>query len=325
MDWVRNIPRFSLLLLLLVLLLLLGAGQAQETSEPHALSVPGYITQLNHFISAAKQLSQPEQVPDLLKEVPQAWRIEAATRVFEVPAEWLRRDLQDWQRKPDQAIKDKICLRLQTLSAEAASFQAPQSDVSQKRALLDGILAGAEFKNLHGPTWIDRLKQRLTELLIRLLGRVIRASAIPTIGNVVVYALITLALLVLAYWMYRTIHHSAELETILRHPLPVSSKEWKIWMEDARLAAEAGNWRGAIHLSYWCGISFLEAQGLWRPDVARTPREYLRLLPAASEHRATLGALTRSFELVWYGTQPADAQAFSDALAQLEKLGCHSN
>jgi hypothetical protein len=322
MDWVRNIPRFSLLLLLLW-----GAGraQAQETSEPRALSIPGYITQLDHFTSAVKQLSQPDQVPALLKEVPPAWRIEAEARVFEVPAEWLRQDLQEWQRKPDQAITDTICARLQTLSAEAASFQAPQSDVSQKRAQLDRILAGAEFKNLHGPTWIDRLKQRLTELLVRLLSRMVRASAIPTIGNIAVYVLITLALLVLAYWMYRTIHRNAELETILRQPLPVSSKEWKIWMKEARSAADAGNWREAIHLSYWCGISFLEAQGLWRPDVARTPREYLRLLPSASEHRATLGALTRSFELVWYGTQPADAQAFSETLAQLEKLGCQSN
>ena len=322
MDWIQIIPRFSLLLLLMVS----AAGRAQEQAELRTLSVPEYIVELSHISSAAKKLSQPDQVPNLLKEVPQIWRLQTETRVFEVPSEWLRRDLQDFQRKPGhQEIKDRICVRLQTLSAEAASFQAPQSDVSQKRALLDGILAGREFKNLHGPTWIDRLKQRLTELLIRLLGRVIRASAIPTIGNVAVYALITLALLVLAYWMYRTIHHSAELETILRHPLPVSSKEWKIWMEDARLAAEAGNWREAIHLSYWCGISFLEAQGLWRPDVARTPREYLRLLPSASEHRATLGALTRSFELVWYGTQPADAQAFSEALAQLERLGCHSN
>jgi hypothetical protein len=96
-------------------------------------------------------------------------------------------------------------------------------------------------------------------------------------------------------------------------------------MQEARLAAEGGNWRDAIHLGYWCGISFLEAQELWRPDTARTPREYLRLLPSASEHRKTLGTLTRTFELVWYGTQEADENAFSEALAQLEKLGCQSN
>jgi hypothetical protein len=96
-------------------------------------------------------------------------------------------------------------------------------------------------------------------------------------------------------------------------------------MNDARLAADRGNWRDAIHLGYWCGISFLEAQGLWRPDTARTPREYLRLMPSASEHRETLSRLTRTFELVWYGTQEADGNAFFETLAQLEKLGCQSN
>jgi hypothetical protein len=321
MNWVRTIPRFSLLLLLMVS----AAALPQEQNELRALGVSEYIAELSHLSSSAKQLNQTEQVTDLLKEVPQAWRVQTETQVFEVPSEWLRRDLQDWQRKPSPEIKDRICSRLQMLSTEAASLQAPQLDVSQKRTLLNGILAGAEFKDIHGPTWIDRLKQRLTELLIRLLSRLVRASAIPTIGNIAVYVLIALALLVLAYWIYRTIRNSAELETIPRYALPVSSKEWKSWMEEARSAAEAGNWREAIHLSYWCGISFLEAQGLWRPDVARTPREYLRLLPSGSEHRGTLTALTRSFELIWYGTQPADAKAFSDTLAQLEKLGCQSN
>jgi hypothetical protein len=49
------------------------------------------------------------------------------------------------------------------------------------------------------------------------------------------------------------------------------------------------------------------------------------LLPSSSEHHPTLMALTRSFEVVWYGKQEADADAFSQTLAQLEKLGCHSS
>jgi hypothetical protein len=316
-DLFRAIPRFTLLFLAFSI-----AGLAQGQIEPRTLTVPEYVAELARLSSAVKELSDPEQVRAGL---PDEWRIQTEQRTFEVSSEWLRRDLQDWQKNQSQEIKDRICARLQTLSAEAASFQAAQSDMSQKRALLNGILAGKEFRDLHGPTLLDRLRQRFTELLIRLLGRLVRSSAIPTIGNVVVYTLIALALSVLAYWIYRTIRNSAKLETILRQPLPVSSKQWKIWMAEARAAADGGNWREAIHLSYWCGISFLEAQGLWRPDVARTPREYLRLLPSASDHRGTLGDLTRTFELVWYGTQPADAQAFSETLAQLEKLGCQSN
>ncbi len=233
--------------------------------------------------------------------------------------------LNSWQRKPSREILDRIAGHLQTLRSEAASFQRRPSDESKKRVLLNGILAGPEFQDLHGPTWLDRLKQRILEALIRMLGRIFRSSAIPTIGNVVVYGFMALAMLAVAYWMYRTIRNNAGMDEIVPHILPVSSKGWKLWMNEARLAAEQGNWREAIHLAYWCGISFLEAQELWRPDVARTPREYLRLLPAASEHRPTLGALTRTFELIWYGKQQADARAFSEALAQLEKLGCQSN
>src|SRR6266852_2128395 len=289
------------------------------------LTVSEYITELDRLASAAKQLATPEEVPKLLNNVSPIWRSQAGQRTFDVRSEWLRQDLNDWQKAPSHEIQDRILERLQVLRSEAASFQDPSTDVSQKRVLLDGILAGREFQNIHGPTWLDRLKQRALELLINLLGRAFRSSAIPTIGNVVVYGLIALAVLAVAYWMYRTIRSNAGLETIGSHGLPVSSKGWKLWMNEARLAADGGNWRDAIHLAYWCGISFLEAQELWRPDTARTPREYLRLLPSISEHRETLGALTRTFELVWYGTKEADANAFSETLAQLEKLGCQSN
>lgn len=298
-----------------------------EPARPQTgtLTVSEYIAELDGLASTAQQLAHPEEVPKLLNDIPQVWRIQTAQRTFEVSSEWLRQSLNDWQRKPSPEIQDRIVARLQILRSEAASFQESPTDVSQKRVLLNGILAGREFQNIHGPTWLDRLKQRALELLIKLLGRVFQSSAIPTISNVVVYGLMVLALLAVAYWMYRTIRNNAGVEPIGPQSLPVSSKGWKLWMNEARRAADGGNWRDAIHLGYWCGISFLEAQELWRPDTARTPREYLRLLPAASEHRETLGALTRTFELVWYGTQEADANAFSETLVQLEKLGCQSN
>jgi hypothetical protein len=321
----RLLVLLSLFLLSLCLCTASIAELEPAQTQTSTLTVSEYIAELDLLASTAKQLAHPEEVPKVLNNIPPAWRIQTAQRTFEVSSEWLRHDLNDWQRKPSQEVQDRIFARLQTLRSEAASFLGSPADVSQKRLLLNGILAGREFQNIHGPTWLDRFKQRVLELLIKLLGRVFQSSAIPTISNVVVYGLMALALLALAYWMYRTIRNSAGLETILPHSLPVSSKGWKLWMTEARKAADGGNWRDAIHLGYWCGISFLEAQGLWRPDTARTPREYLRLLPSSSEHRETLGTLTRTFELVWYGTQEADANAFSETLAQLEKLGCQSN
>jgi hypothetical protein len=51
----------------------------------------------------------------------------------------------------------------------------------------------------------------------------------------------------------------------------------------------------------------------------------LRLLPSTDANQGTLSSLTRNFEVVWYGTQEADAHAFSETLTQLEKMGCRSN
>lgn len=329
--------RRCLLILLLFLLhsvLMHNAGSAQlepqSAAQTATLTASEYIAQLDALASSVKQLARPDDAAKLLQDIPPVWHIrsehiQAEPGIFDVSSEWLRDDLNSWQRKPSREIQDRIAGHLQTLGSEAASFQQPPSDESRRRVLLNGILAGREFQDLHGPTWLDRLKQRILEALIRMLGRIFRSSAVPTIGNVVVYGFMALAVLAVAYWMYRTIRNNAGMDEIVPHMLPVSSKGWKLWMNEARLAAEQGNWRDAIHLAYWCGISFLEAQELWRPDVARTPREYLRLLPAASEHRLTLGALTRTFELVWYGKQQADASAFSETLAQLEKLGCLSN
>jgi hypothetical protein len=165
----------------------------------------------------------------------------------------------------------------------------------------------------------------LTEWLIRFLGRAIASSAIPAISNIVVYGLIAIAVLVLAIWMYRSIRESARLETIMPVAVPVSAKEWPLWLAEARAAATRGEWREAVHLSYWGGISFLEAQGSWRPDAARTPREYLRLLPPTSAHQPALRSLTQKLERVWYGMQAADADSFQQTLAELEKLGCPCN
>jgi len=293
--------------------------------QPDAHTVSDYIAELDRLDSAVKQLATAEEVPALLSSIPPVWRVQGAQQTFEVRSEWLRLDLNEYQKDPNHDLQDRILARLQILRSEAASFQDSPANVSQKRELLNAILAGREFQNIHGPTWFDRLKQRALQALIGLLSRVFRSSAIPTIGNVVVYGLMALALLAVAYWMYRTIRNNAGLETIGSHAPPVSSKGWKLWMNEARQAADRGNWRDAIHLAYWCGISFLEAEELWRPDTARTPREYLRLLPPASDHRKTLGALTRTFELVWYGTQEADAKAFSETITHLEKLGCQSN
>jgi uncharacterized protein DUF4129 len=105
-------------------------------------------------------------------------------------------------------------------------------------------------------------------------------------------------------------------------PFAPSARSWRAWLADARTQAQKEDWRNAIHLAYWAGISYLEEHGAWKPNRARTPREYLRLIGKAASQYAVLAALTRKLEIVWYGYGTAAEADFHEALGQLEKLGC---
>ena len=81
------------------------------------------------------------------------------------------------------------------------------------------------------------------------------------------------------------------------------------------VAAARGDWREAIHFLYWAAISRLEARRMWPTDRARTPREYLALVAADDARKPGLGALTREFELTWYGGRPAGESEYRGAEA----------
>jgi hypothetical protein len=298
---------------------------AATQTPPPPISVAEYGATLDRLIAATKDFpARPERAPSVIAEIPIEWQVRAGERTFTIPMEPLRRELRQWSGNHDAAILARVSDTLRMLRSDAMSFERPPADVSRDRELLTGILSAREFRGVHGPTAFDYLRQRIRRFLLRLLGRALGSSAIPAISAIFVDILIVLAVLMLALTIYRVIRRAAAHET----PIPVAfqpaSQEWTGWLAQARAAADSGSWRDAIHFAYWCGISFLEAQGVWRPDGARTPREYLQLLPQANEHRQTLAALTRGFERVWYGTDTAHADAYAAALGELRKLGCPS-
>jgi hypothetical protein len=288
------------------------------------MSLAEYTQALEDARMVALSLKEdPRNATDLLAHLPvNSWKVREANSEFEVPTVSLRNAIEEWRKKNDAAALQRIIAQLEELQADAQSYQTPPSDLGARRALLNSILARHEFRDVHGPTWIDRLKQRLAELLLRLLGKAFASSTIPVISDILVYGLMLFAVLGVAYWMYRSLREAANLETIMPLPMPISAKEWPIWLQEARAAGARGDWREAVHLAYWSGISFLEAQGAWRADSARTPREYLKLLPADSARQPALRALTNKLELVWYGMGEANPDVFQQAIVELEKLGC---
>lgn len=304
--------------------LLLGATFSLADSIPdNALTTAEYRAELDGLLAATQQLdSSGAETPEKLEHLPPKWSVHTEQREFQISTEGLNRDVRRYDKDKNQANATAIRTRLESLRREVDGFEKSPPDVSAGRETLGAILARSEFSEVHGPTWRDRLKRWLLERLFQLLRRLFRSSAIPTIGKYFVYALIGIAGLALLYLAYRSILKNPEFEEVVPKDLPVSAKEWSIWLSEARAAAARGDWRDAVHLAYWAGISFLEREGFWKPDRARTPREYLRLIAAQSEQRETLTALTRIFELTWYAKRDASEQTFSQTLEQLEKLGC---
>jgi Domain of unknown function (DUF4129) len=307
----------------LVLLLAVSVPCCADSPQANQISVSEYREHLERLEVASDNLISSEpSVPALLRVLPPAWHVHTEHGEFDVTTEGLRREVQRYEKEhsPDNALA--IHVHLRHLRREIDGFEREPVDVSKDRSRLNSILAQREFSDVSGPTWVDRFKRWLLETLIRLLTRLFGMSSIPNISKYFVYGLMGVALAVLGYIAYRTIWRGEESAELIPTDLPVSAKEWAIWLAEGRAAAAKGEWGDAIHLAYWAGISFLERQGFWKPDRARTPREYLRLLSASSEHRETLTALTRIFELAWYAKRGASEADFSRTLAELEKLGC---
>jgi|SRR5215470_10867324 len=306
-----------------LLLALAVAGPCLGADNATVRTAAEYRAELDRVLSATEHLDTPgPQIPELINSLPTSWHVSTGQGSFDVSTEWLRENLGQLEKKFDPDVVKTIRDRLGSQRTDLDAYLENPSDDSEQRAVAARILGQSEFSDVHGPTWSDRLKRRFIEFLIRLLGKAITSSMISNVGKYFIYGLMLIAFLALVYWVYKSVRTSAQVETIFPESLPISAREWTVWLAEAREAAQNGNWRDAIHLAYWAGISLLESQGVWRPDSARTPREYLRLMPSTNTQHPTLAALTRQFELVWYGGQEADSQAFSNTLAELEKLGC---
>jgi uncharacterized protein DUF4129 len=291
-----------------------------ETPVSPTLSLPEYISELDRLEAALSDSdAQANELATIAAGLPDSWQVTTSDgRRFVIPSSSLRTGLQ--QHTPGSIDAARRCVAV--LREQAATYDRVNGDMGAQRARLNGILSRREFRNVHGPTLFERLQRYLVSALLRLLNRIFGSSAVPVISRVLVWVLVGLAVLVMAFMIYRSVRRRTAFESIMPEALPVSAKQWSVWMTEARAAAAQGLWRDAIHLAYWAGISFLEALGMWRPDRARTPREYTRLLPAGSPYHPALTALTRRLEVVWYGYEAADEQAYRQTVSELENLGC---
>jgi len=219
---------------------------------------------------------------------------------------------------------DAFATQLLAGSDPPAGQRAIQATVDKAQPVLRSVLAASEFRDTTGPSFWDRFWQKVAAWIDDQLNA-LSASHGPskTLVRLLTFGSILIALTLLVWWYIRQLRQqriAIGASGRLPHPDSASAVAWQQWLEQAHTQAAAAEWREAVHLLYWSAISRLESLGKWPADRARTPREYLQLLPPEDRKRPDLATLTRSFERIWYGPSLARESDFQNALALLERL-----
>ena len=304
-----------------LLLLLVGMAIA-ATAADQDLSLSQYIAVLQQERQSIVAAANSKAVSSIADDLPSEWRVAHAGQRFTISTQGLSQALDEYAKQRTPANLAAFTSQLDLMLADARGMEPAKTDPSAERNKLAEILARREFRKVQGESWWDRLKAAAQRWLAHLLERIVSSSAFPVVSRVLIWGLLALAIVAAVFWVIRNYRQGNIYTQFVGSPDAVSAKPWRDWQAEAQAAALEGRWRDAVHLSYWAGISFLEGQGLWRPDLARTPREYLKLLPEGDAHGDPLRLLTRSFEKVWYGTDPATAETYAGASALLERMGC---
>ncbi len=313
----------------LILLVLAGTVVAEDTGP--TLSLAQFQSELEQLTTKVDDLlADPQNAEALRKSLPPKWTVTGGRVPVEVSAKPLDQALTDFQKEGPEAKKvtlRELHTQLTAMQAGLAGFTQPDTVDASMRKRLDDILAAREFSSVRPPSvfeiWMEKAQAWLQEQWDKLFRKLnITPPEFTWVGRIFVWLVIAAGASVLGVWLYRLYRRKPPEFSREIIPFAPSSKSWRIWLEEAKKHAQRNEWREAIHLSYWAGVSYLEASGLWIPDRARTPREYLREVKNDNPKKPPFASLTRRFENVWYGSREAGPSDFDATLTELENLGC---
>jgi len=189
---------------------------------------------------------------------------------------------------------------------------------------LSAILAQREYGTATKTSLRERVLEWLGNLVDRIFGSLVGIGTRAPWIAIVLRAAFLVAVCIALAWLLIRIERRTRLRLVADSNsvgIAPSAREWQLWLADAKNMAEKEAWREAIHFLYWAVIARLESRNVWATDRARTPREYLRLIPNNDTRREHLAKLTRSFERTWYGARPAASQDYESAAQAAEELG----
>jgi Domain of unknown function (DUF4129) len=287
--------------------------------------VSSFVAELQRIgITIEKEKSNPAGLVVIRKNLPSHWEITSGEHHYKISAEPLNGLLRAAKTGP--AAEWAFDLANQ---AKAYAGAQTSGDTSARHTL-ERILSRREFGAVQGATAWDLFRQRVIRWIGSLLSRILGQIGRYPMGVKVLFWVITIGVIGwLAVVLFRYWTRQATLDELQAPDSVAFVRTWQEWIQAAREAATRGDFREAVHSTYWAGISYLEDSELVRKDRTRTPREYMRLVSNSTQlvttgrkTREALFALTVVLEQVWYGRRPASNQDFVIALQSVKELGC---
>jgi hypothetical protein len=289
------------------------------------LTLGRFTSQLQTLASAVER-SPADAAPRLAATIADVETVASGADLVEVHFEWLRLALGsaliDGAKWP--ARRADLAAELRAMAREA-SVVTPAVRPAGARDTLTRTLAMRGFQNTRSLTWQARLLQRLKAWLADLWERTLgRRVGQRTVAVVLAWMVSIAAIAVLLIWLTRlAAGRRAEGPSDLGSVEAPRTAGRTLALEAAALA-RAGRVREAARVAYRAAVHRLEEEGALRVDETRTPREYLRLLPAPHRRHAALVSLTEAFERIWYGSRPPAPRDGETIIALLQDLECLS-
>lgn len=271
-----------------------------------------------------------EAIRAIEESVPAYWDVETPEHTYAVPSDPLRARLDSALKDPSrQATHVREAAEwTRELAAEADGYAARDAEHPDARGKLQRILAAREFDTDYKQSAWDRLQQRFWAWVGRMLARLAeRMSRYPIAARGLFWLLLIGAVACAAMLVFRAWQRRARMEELKVPAAPTVTQTWQEWMRAAKVAADGGSFRDAVHCLYWAGIVCLEDSQVIPRERWRTPRERMRRLASDRVHevpkqRDALQALTARLERIWYAGAPATQQDFLESLGLAEELGC---
>lgn len=301
---------------------IVAMAQAATAADLSLAEYRQHLQDLSNKVATLKD--HPEQLHQVVAELPDHVAVISGASTYSLNYDWLKHDLKDFEQanaKRRPAIIDDIRQHLHLLEEECGAFESSPGGPTEDPQKLREILSRREFHRVHGPTAFEIFWLKILRWIDRFLNPRGKNQVSPV--RIAIYVIVVVALIMLVVWTKRRFDFPRQ-QALPREIVPFapSARGWRAWLAEARQYAQQKDWRNSVHFAYWAAVSFLEEHGAWKPDRARTPREYLEFLTPINSAYPTMAALTRSFEVIWYGHQDAHEKDFHDVLGQLEKLGC---